>query len=281
MESTVKKLCPTCWSDFRAVLPGCQIVNKLYLWEDRVFYLGQLPLLSEHRLGAAALCMGVDNVFQVLESEDSQGRTCRSVLIPPGCLHEIHTATVQMAILFLDPESEQYTLLQNIMTEGEWQCLYRLVHEDQGLAILCDLNQSDYGSTTVYDLLDNIIDPRKLVPHAHRLLDARIQKVVQLIKEDISQSSSVEALANNINLSPTRLVHLFKEQTGVPIRRFRQWHRMKAVAALVAAGENLTDAALNAGFSDSAHFSRAFKNMFGMKPSFFFNRSADVQIIIG
>jgi AraC-like DNA-binding protein len=91
----------------------------------------------------------------------------------------------------------------------------------------------------------------------------------------------VEALADSIHLSPTRLVHLFKEQTGVPIRRFRQWHRMKAVAALVAAGENLTDAALNAGFSDSAHFSRAFRNMFGMKPSFFFNRSADIQIIIG
>lgn len=256
-------------------------MNKLYLWEDCVFYLGQLPLLSEHRLGAAALCMGVDNAFQVLESEDSQRRTCRSVLIPPGCMHEIHTATAQMAILFLDPESEHYTILRNAMTEGEWQCLYRLVHEDQGLAVLRNLNHSDYESATVYSILDNIIDPQKIAPHAHHLLDARIHKVVQLIKEDISQSFSVEALADSVHLSPTRLVHLFKEQTGVPIRRFRQWHRMKAVAALVAVGENLTDAALNAGFSDSAHFSRAFKNMFGMKPSFFFNRSADMQIIIG
>lgn len=225
--------------------------------------------------------MGVDNALQVLESEDSQQRACRSVLIPPGCMHEIHTGTVQMAILFLDPESEHYTILRNAMTGGEWQCLYKLTHEDQALAILGDLNRSDYGATMVYEILENIIDPQKIAPQAHHSLDARIHKVVQLIKDDISQSYSVEALANSISLSPTRLVHLFKEQTGVPIRRFRQWHRMKAVATLVAAGETLTDAALNAGFSDSAHFSRAFRNMFGMKPSFFFNRSADMQIIIG
>jgi AraC-like DNA-binding protein len=243
--------------------------------------MGQLPPLSEHRLGAAALCLGVDNAFQVLESEANQRRTCRSVLIPPGCMHEIHTGTVKMAILFLDPESEHYTILRDAMMEGTWQCLYRLTHEEQALAMVRNLRRSDCGSATVYKVLEIIIDPEQIAPHTRHSLDTRIHRVVQLIKEDISQSSSVEALADSIHLSPTRLVHLFKEQTGVPIRRFRQWHRMKAVAALVAAGENLTDAALNAGFSDSAHFSRAFRNMFGMKPSFFFNRSADIQIIIG
>jgi AraC-like DNA-binding protein len=35
----------------------------------------------------------------------------------------------------------------------------------------------------------------------------------------------------------------------------------------MAAGQSLTDAALIAGFSSSAHFSAAFKEMFGMAPS--------------
>jgi AraC-like DNA-binding protein len=88
-------------------------------------------------------------------------------------------------------------------------------------------------------------------------------------------------LADNVSLSPTRLVHLFKEQTGVPIRRFRQWNRMKSVVEFVAAGQTLTAAALNAGFSDSAHLSRAFRNMFGIKPSFLFSRSTNLNIVFG
>jgi AraC-like DNA-binding protein len=87
-------------------------------------------------------------------------------------------------------------------------------------------------------------------------------------------------LAEHVNLSPTRLVHLFKEEVGVPIRRFRQWHRMRVVAALIAKGDTLTDAALGAGFADSSHFSRAFRNMFGITPSSVFGRAANVQIVI-
>jgi AraC-like DNA-binding protein len=75
-------------------------------------------------------------------------------------------------------------------------------------------------------------------------------------------------------------VHLFKEEVGVPIRRFRQWHRMRVVAALVAKGQTLTDAALGAGFADSSHFSRAFRNMFGITPSSVFGRAANVQIVV-
>jgi AraC-like DNA-binding protein len=256
-------------------------VNKLYIWENRVFYLGELPDMSEHRLGGAALCLGIDKPLQVLESESNGWQTCRSVLIPPGCLHEINTGGAQMAVVFLEPESEHYAILREVMQGGEWQCLYGLAHESEALKIVHDLYHYACDAETTYRLLDDIIDPHKLAPDTSHALDTRIDKVVQLIKEDISQSYSVEELANRVNLSPTRLVHLFKEQTGVPIRRFRQWNRMKAVVAWVAAGGTLTEAALQAGFSDSAHLSRAFRNMFGLKPSFLLNRSADLAIVIG
>ena len=256
-------------------------VNKLYIWENRAFYLGVLPDMSEHRLGGAALCLGIDRPFQVLESESDARQTCRSVLAPPGCMHEINLGGAPMAVLFLEPESEHYRIVRDAMQGGEWQCLYSLTHEATALSIVSELYLQVYDADSAYSLLDRIIDPQQLAPDINRSLDTRIKRVVQLIKEDISQSYSVEELAERVNLSPTRLVHLFKEQTGVPVRRFRQWNRMKAVVACVAGGGTLTDAALNAGFSDSAHFSRAFRNMFGLKPSFVFNRSAELTIFIG
>ena len=42
----------------------------------------------------------------------------------------------------------------------------------------------------------------------------------------------------------------------------------------------LGSAALCAGFADSSHFSRAFRNMFGITPSSVFGRAANVQIVI-
>ncbi len=257
------------------------MVNKLYIWENRALYLGQLPDMSEHRLGGAALCLGIDKPFSVLESESNRWQECKSVLIPPGCMHEINLGGAPMAVLFLEPESEHYAVLRDAMQHGEWQCLYGLAHETEALTIVNDLYRNPYDAATTYRLLDNIIDPGRRAPDASRSVDTRIDKVVQLIKDDISQSYSIEELAARVNLSPTRLVHLFKEQTGVPIRRFRQWNHMKAVAACVAAGGTLTEAALRAGFSDSAHFSRAFRNMFGLKPSLLFNRAANLDIMIG
>lgn len=237
--------------------------------------------MSEHRLGAAALCVGVDKGFSVFESESNVWQKCKSVLIPPGCMHEIDTQAATVAILFLEPESEHYMVLQKLMAGGDCQCLYSLDHEDKVIETLRDLNRNQYDAEITYQQLEGIIDPQGVAPDVSRSLDTRIHAVVKQIKDDVSHSYSVEALADSVNLSPTRLVHLFKEQTGVPIRRFRQWNRMKAVIACAAAGMTLTEAALNAGFSDSAHFSRAFKNMFGIKPSFLFNRSAGIKIIVG
>ena len=111
-------------------------------------------------------------------------------------------------------------------------------------------------------------------------IDPRISKVQALIRAKPNSSYSMEELAAEVNLSPTRFIHLFKEQAGVPIRRFRQWIRMKSVMTLVAHGQTLTEAAVASGFTDSAHFSRAFRNMFGITPSTIFSRSQNTRFFL-
>jgi AraC-like DNA-binding protein len=43
-------------------------------------------------------------------------------------------------------------------------------------------------------------------------------------------------------------------------------------------GANLTDAAISAGFSDSAHFSRLHRETFGVTPSYILGRLARATI---
>jgi AraC-like DNA-binding protein len=68
-------------------------------------------------------------------------------------------------------------------------------------------------------------------------------------------------------MSPTRLTHVFSREVGIPFRRFVLWTRIKHAVSTTRAGANLTAAAVAAGFSDAAHFSRTFRGMFGLSPS--------------
>ena len=255
-------------------------MNKLYIWQNLGLFIGHLPDISEHRLGSAALCVGIDKPFRLMENESNAWQECRSVLVPPGCLNELQIGGAIMAILFLEPESPDYLAIQNAMLEGDWECLYRLADEAEAVVILREIWERQPDATVAHALLDRLLIPPTASEERQQPLDHRIQRVIRLMKEDLTHSYSMTELAEYVNLSPTRLVHLFKEEVGVPIRRFRQWHRMRVVAALVAKGDTLTDAALGAGFADSSHFSRAFRNMFGLTPSSVFGRAANVQIVI-
>ncbi|HOW62402.1 MAG TPA: hypothetical protein PLJ20_07520, partial [Candidatus Contendobacter sp.] len=90
-------------------------MNKLYIWQNHGLFIGRLPDISEHRLGSAALCLGIDKPFHLMESESNVWQECRSVLVPPGCLNALQISGAIMAILFLEPESPDYLAIQNAM----------------------------------------------------------------------------------------------------------------------------------------------------------------------
>jgi AraC-like DNA-binding protein len=74
-------------------------------------------------------------------------------------------------------------------------------------------------------------------------------------------------------------MHLFKEQVGVPLRRYLLWHRILAAVDRATQGETLTEAAHASGLADSAHLSRAFREIFGLSPSRVLKNSSFIQVI--
>ena len=90
---------------------------------------------------------------------------------------------------------------------------------------------------------------------------------LERMRNDPRRSHSLAELAARAGLSSSRFLHLFKAQTGVPLRRYRLWNRMGAAVGAFRHGVSLTEAAHAAGFASSAHFSTAFRDMFGMTPS--------------
>lgn len=78
---------------------------------------------------------------------------------------------------------------------------------------------------------------------------------------------SLVQAAQQIAVSPSRFSHLFSAEMGIAYRAFRKWRKLLATLESVANGAKLTAAAHDGGFADSAHFSRTFKDTFGLTPT--------------
>lgn len=97
--------------------------------------------------------------------------------------------------------------------------------------------------------------------------DSRVGRLLHLMRESPAQPWSLDDAARALLLSPSRVRHLFMAETGTTLRRFRRWIRLEAALRSLVDGQSLTTAAYAAGFADSAHLSRAFREMFGLTPS--------------
>lgn len=94
--------------------------------------------------------------------------------------------------------------------------------------------------------------------------DPRVQACTAWASAHLDQRISTADVARDVGLSVDRMSHLFVEQTGLPFRTYLLWLRMTKAVEAYAHGASLTTAAYDAGFADSAHFSRTFRRMFGV-----------------
>ena len=94
--------------------------------------------------------------------------------------------------------------------------------------------------------------------------DVRVRKVIAWAASHVDGPVRLADAAAVAGLSPDSLRHLFVQQTGLPFRTYVLWLRLLKAVEAFAGGDSLTEAAHAAGFSDSAHFSRTFRRMFGL-----------------
>lgn len=96
------------------------------------------------------------------------------------------------------------------------------------------------------------------------LPDPRILKILDYTASHLDEPLGLAAASAGVYLSPSRLRHLFVEQTGLPYKTYLLWLRLMRAVHVYSGGASLTEAAHSAGFSDSAHFSRVFRRTFGL-----------------
>lgn len=97
--------------------------------------------------------------------------------------------------------------------------------------------------------------------------DERIKKVVAHIQSAPNYNVKFVHLLRLCNLSESRLIHLFKAEIGITIRKYILWCRVQKALTAMSSGYSIRQSARQAGFTDAAHFNRTFVSMFGINPS--------------
>ena len=238
----------------------------IYAWPERFLYLGPSARTSRHRNHAATWLMAHQGAVRVTLSTGAVLEN-EVVYVPAETAFSTEDASTLIAALYWETESESFQRAAaqfDAMTPRAFPGAFK---NRDALAALYQPNSSRAQADV---LLAKIFGLDELGGSAASSHDQRIIEALQFLREAPDAYDSIEALAQRVHLSPSRFAHLFKEQVGVPVRRYVLWQKMRRALDLAMSGDSLTTAALTAGFADSAHLSRTVRAIMGVAPEFLF-----------
>ena len=121
------------------------------------------------------------------------------------------------------------------------------------------------------ELFFRVPGERELFCQRHQRLSAeRVEKVIALLRQNLENPPSLEEISHTVGCSPFHLSRTFSAATGMTIPQYLRQLRMERAAELLRSGKfNVTEAALEVGYSSLSHFSQAFHETFGCCPGLY------------
>lgn len=252
-----------------------QFSTCFYFWSEHVLFAGYAPETALHKHHALEILIGIDKPVELV----SGGKVHRhhSMILNSGIPHQVSGGDYQKIVVHFDSE----TIVAQKLTH-KYLNQNQITNLDQQLHNIFDQIEMPTGDQSSCEhaeiLYDLIIHSLLEYSDLAITIDSRITLAIDIIRKLEIKKVSTKQIADEICLSESRLIHLFKEQIGVPIRRYLLWLRLIEAIRHVMEGKSLTDAAHHAGFADYAHLSRTFREMFGNPISTFFKNSQFVHV---
>lgn len=98
----------------------------------------------------------------------------------------------------------------------------------------------------------------------------RVQKVISLLRENVSETPTLEAIGKSVGCSHFHLSRIFSQETGQSIFQHLRRLRMERAAELLREGRlNVTQVSLEVGYASPSHFSMAFHETYGCCPGLY------------
>jgi AraC-like DNA-binding protein len=235
---------------------GCMLIGRAH---------GITPMHAHY---AIQIAFGPVPGIRFRTSDDEEWTSYGGVIIPSRRAHSMDATVVPSnAVLFVEPETrEGRALAERYLHGGNLAALPDDVLQEVVPALFAAWHSAPTLETltaaarrVVQVLSGGVVNAV--------VADERILRAVAFIKAHIDRPLTLDEVAGEACLSPSRFRHLFVEETGMALRPYILWRRFVHVWELLTEGASLSSAAHAAGFADAAHLSRTSKTMFGFPPS--------------
>jgi AraC-like DNA-binding protein len=232
--------------------PSGPIPATLLIGVDRMLYSGPLRRSLAPRLLGALSIYVAPRAFEIAIG-DGPRRNSQFAVVPPQCGHWITPPQGPIWNLLIEPESTTQRTLAGLAETCPEALLDRLASASQRLGAGDGFTTQSFDELT----LGRILPARRL--------DLRCAAVIAALNAD--PTLSADDCGRAVDLSASRFLHLFKQETGIPFRAFRMWKRARRFLDQATSEASLTEIAMSLGYPDSSHFSHSIRRTFGMGPS--------------
>ena len=229
-------------------------MTKIYEFKNHILIYTKNLEPSPHCHTAAHIIISMKDKMKIIVNNDEFW--CQGIIIPSKAMHKVETYGNPILVFLYDSTTNVAKHIQNVQEFEVKKCV-NIVSKYQKFII--DNNKSVYTKIEkdIYKLLEiDILNDC--------VIDDRIIAAIKYIKENFKYNITCKAVANAVFLSESRFSHLFKEQVGMTFASYLIYQRILNAYTNVISGKTVTEAALEAGFSDSAHFAGINRRVFGI-----------------
>lgn len=200
----------------------------------------------------------------------------RAIWIPAGLPHEVMTSgPAEQRSMYIDPAALA-PLWDAMPTRCRVVEVTPLARELVLAFTQLPRNYDEHGAhgRLVGVLLDELV----ALPEAGLSLplpaDARLAALCEAMLDAPGEDHSLPRLAARAGMSERTLTRLFRAETGLSLREWRQRARMLAALPELERGRGVTAVALEMGYDSTSAFIAAFRQLMGRTPGEFFSHTA-------
>lgn len=219
--------------------------------ENSVLYAINLNQTDWHKNRVPCIIIGEKNPIAI----ETAGEWIKgnALLVTPDYNHRVHFGSQGSYILYLEH-------LEIPVLEGIGGCCAVALSDHESLALAQALGNwsEDWELEFRASLFDR--STTKNLPQV-------LTNVLKMIDDDPLFRIGQKQLSEILGIERTRALRAFKSYTGMTLRSYQIWKSLRAAISDASLGATLQTAGLDNGFSDAAHFSRTFRNSFGIAPS--------------
>jgi AraC-like DNA-binding protein len=230
-------------------------MTKLYEANNHILIQTGSLQPAEHSHMAAHIILSMDGSMKVQCAGAEY--LCHGILVPSGISHAVDTQGNAVLVFLYDCTTEVAKQIREVT------CIPGEICKEivQLYADMESVSDSYYGFEKA------VLSRLRITGAATNVTDDRIQTAMEFIRAKSTEKVTCRYVADAVHLSQSRFSHLFREQVGMTFAAYLIYQRIMYVYTQMLRGRSITEAALEAGFSSSAHFADVNRRVFGISAS--------------